>query len=83
MQKGSLGGVRRIVYLVAKRDVACLFSHFCRDWKNLTVHPAVNDFKILFYFLRLLECKRLIVSRFDGGVSEQGDLQTGSFQRMV
>ena len=40
-------------------------------------------FKILRHFLRLLECKRKIRSHFAEDVSEQGDMQNGSFQRMV
>ena len=44
----------------------------------------VNRFpKFLWHFLRLLACKRLIKSHFAGGTLEQGDMQKGSFQRMV
>ena len=46
----------------------------------------VNKFSKLFLrFLRLLECKtkRTTRSQFSGDVSEQGDMQKGSFQRMV
>ena len=44
----------------------------------------VNRFsKFLWHFLRLLGCKRIIQSYFAGGVSEHGDMQKGSFQRMV
>ena len=34
-------------------------------------------------FLRHLGCKRMTRSHFAGGVSEQGDMQKGSFNRMI
>ena len=44
----------------------------------------VNRFsKFLRRFLRLLECKRMIRSNSVGAVLEQGNMQKGSFQRMV
>ena len=33
--------------------------------------------------IRLLECTKMFKSHFAGGVSEQGDMPKGSFQRMV
>ena len=44
----------------------------------------VNRFsKILWHFLRLLGCKRIVRLHFAGGVSGQCDLQKGSCQMMV
>ena len=39
--------------------------------------------KFLWQFLKLLGNKRMIRLHFAGGVSEQVDVQKGSFQRMV
>ena len=40
-------------------------------------------FGIFWHFLRFLEFKRMIRSHLAGGDSVQGDIQKGSFQRMV
>ena len=41
------------------------------------------DFKTVCGFLRLLDCKRMIRCYFTGGVSEHGDMQTGSFLNVL
>ena len=43
-------------------------------------HPIFKNFVALF---KLLECKRMAISYFAGDVSEEDDMQKGSFQRMV
>ena len=58
-----------------------------RPWSRLFFGSKMfifqQIFNFLWHFLRLLGNKRMIRSHLAGGVSEQVDVQKGSFQRMV
>ena len=58
-------------------------SALSRSFLGVKSLPVNRFSKFLWHFLRLLEYKSMIRSHFAGGVSEQDDMQKGSFQRMV
>ena len=63
----------------------CLFAYHL-VLKHLQYNVILSSFCIpifLWHFLRRLECKRMTRLHFSGDFSEQGDMQKGSFQRMV
>ena len=67
-----------LAYIFTKKKalVKIIFGH--------TFFLFVNRFsKFLRHFLGLLGCKKITRSYFVGGVSEQDEMQKGSFQRMV
>ena len=78
------------IYFVFREnsDFPCLHLHNGKDPSQdyfLAVKCLfVDSFsKFLWQFLRRLGNKRMIRSHFAGGVSEQVNVQKGSFQRMV